>query len=96
MTPCGPMTGLTQCETVCTRCGARPATLLGVPIEASLHVHPDGTPLRNEMMFPIEPETWLRLCEPCLTELMKAGALAGAFDLARWSDPRTARRLNGR
>ena len=80
------MTGLSQGATQCTRCGARPATELGVPIEASLHMRPDGAPLRNEMMFPIEPETWLRLCEPCVTELMQVRALAGAFDLATWSE----------
>jgi hypothetical protein len=84
------MTGLSGGATQCTRCTTRPATLLGVPIEAALDARPDGTPLRNEMMFPIEPDTWLRLCEPCVDALMGARALAGAFDLGTWQDPRSS------
>jgi hypothetical protein len=86
------MTGLSSGATQRTRCTARPATLLGVPVEASLDARPDGTPLRNEMMFPIEPDTWLRRCEPCVNAFMDARALAGAFDLATWQDPRSSAR----
>jgi hypothetical protein len=82
------MTGQSQGGTQCAQCGARPATLLGVPIEASLQVRPDGAPLHNEVMLRIEPETWLRLCDPCVRELMEARALAATFDLATWRDPR--------
>lgn len=95
MTSRGPVTERTQGGAKCARCGARPATLLGVPMEASLQVRPDGAPLHYEMMFRIEPETWLRLCDLCVRELMEARALAAAFDLATWRDPRDSASLNG-
>ena len=73
---------------LCARCGERSATLLGVPIEASLPVRPGGTPLHNEVMFRVEAETWLRLCEGCVRDLTEARQLAATFDLATWRDPR--------
>jgi hypothetical protein len=76
----------------CVRCGTRAATLLGVPIEASLQVRPDGAPLHNEVMLRVEPDTWLQLCDPCSHELMEARALAATFDLATWKDPRDSAR----
>jgi len=57
-------------------------------MEASLRVRPDGAPLQNESFFRVEPETWWRLCDLCVAELMEARALAAAFDLATWQDPR--------
>jgi hypothetical protein len=76
---------------LCGHCGTRPATACGVPASASVTHAPDGRPLdlHREMMFPIEPERWTQLCGPCVEQLMAAGALAGAFDLATWQDPRS-------
>jgi hypothetical protein len=77
---------------LCERCRALPATLYGVPAEASLSHAPDGTVLdpHREVMFAIEPEKWMRLCEACTDSLVAARGLAAAFDLATWKDPRDA------
>jgi hypothetical protein len=77
---------------LCERCRALPATLYGVPAEASLSHAPDGTVLdpHREVMFAVEPEKWMRLCEACADSLVAARRLAAVFDLATWKGPRDA------
>jgi hypothetical protein len=44
----------------------------------------------REVMFAVEPEKWVRLCEACADSLLAAHKLAATFDLATWKDPRDA------
>ena len=76
----------------CDSCSASPATVYGVPADASLSHAPDGIALdpHREVMFAVEPEKWMRLCEACAERLIVARKLAATFDLATWKDPRDA------
>lgn len=77
---------------LCDQCGTLPAIHFGVPAEARRSHAPDGTMLdpHREVMFVVERETWMRLCEACSDSLLAAGRLAATFDLATWKDPRDA------
>ncbi|MEP6733012.1 MAG: GNAT family N-acetyltransferase [bacterium] len=73
-------------ERLCTRCDAREATSLGVPISERLDRNPDGTPLaRNSVIVRHDPATWTLLCDACVDSAIAAGELALVHDLATFN-----------
>ena len=82
--------------TLCMRCGAHMATLLGVPADRATGVSRDTLVGRDvedpgpdsRVSFPMEPEHWLRLCATCADQEMAAGKLVATFEIATWRDPR--------
>jgi hypothetical protein len=41
----------------------------------------------NQISFPVEPGTWMRLCDVCASRAMDAHEIFATFDLATWRDP---------
>ena len=72
-------------DLTCTRCHDRPATILGVP--ATVQVFEHAVQSGNTYSFPIEPDTWMRLCDVCASRATDAHEIIATFDLSTWRHP---------